>query len=134
MHSMTLFGAHNVQYIAIGVHHEQYTAIRVKPCTTLDSVSFIKVEPGCTPLSCYSAIIAFLIMTAGIFWLLLISPPKNSVPVPMPIASTGQQSFDVINSYEDDFVAAPSPTPEPIPVLKLPPGTTKALDSSVPGP
>lgn len=38
---------------------------------------YMMVEPGCTPMSCYSAIITFIIMSCGVFWLLLISPPLN---------------------------------------------------------
>ncbi|KAF2360047.1 hypothetical protein FHG87_009199 [Trinorchestia longiramus] len=41
---------------------------------------YLIVEPGCTPLSCYSAILTFIVMSCGVFWLLLISPPLNAKP------------------------------------------------------
>ncbi|XP_018020314.1 uncharacterized protein LOC108676698 isoform X2 [Hyalella azteca] len=53
-----------------------------EPIKTEFKVPFVYliVEPGCTPLSCYSAILTFIVMSCGVFWLLLISPPLNAKP------------------------------------------------------
>lgn len=52
-------------------------------------------------------------MTIGIFWLLLISPPKNSVPVPAPVSMTDSapRVFDFDDPYDDEMLSSSeSPT------------------------
>ena len=63
----------------------------------------LQVEPGCTPLSCYSAIITFFIMSCGVFWLLLISPPVNAkaFETRLPWLAANGTSATVTNGTDD---------------------------------
>ncbi|KAB7502283.1 hypothetical protein Anas_06120 [Armadillidium nasatum] len=102
----------NLDSILLASKHEIFCLILFRKCfnTLLKNVI---VEPGCTPLSCYSAILTFIVMTLGIFWLLLISPPKNSVPVPAPVSMTDSDArvFDFDDPYDDEMLSSSeSPT------------------------
>ncbi|XP_066946815.1 uncharacterized protein [Macrobrachium rosenbergii] len=69
------------------------------------------VEPGCTALGCYSAIITFIIMTLGIIALLIHSSPPNA-------------RADNYNATDGFNLSAIKPPPPPPP----PPLTTLAPD------